>query len=150
MSTSNDTAHLLHHLVAMLSRESDQILMEQLGIGLSQYKILSAIHSHPHIQQKIIASMLGQTEASVSRQVKILQKDGLLIARKNPQNQREHIAELTARGLRLIEAAEHSLGNYHAKFLSGLSGKQQNHIGELLATLHRNTCYMQHPGTQEG
>ena len=42
MSQKNELANLLHHLVALLARESDQILQEQLGIGLSQYKILSS------------------------------------------------------------------------------------------------------------
>lgn len=146
--SANNTANTLHHLVALMSRESDQILMEQLGIGLSQYKILSSIHEQSRIQQKTIANMLGQTEASISRQVKLLQERDMLISRKNPQNQREHITELTPRGLRLIEAAEKVLANFHNKFFVGLTSKQQDQLAEILAALHRDVCYMQHPGVQ--
>jgi MarR family transcriptional regulator for hemolysin len=149
MSQQNDLGTLLHHLVSLMSRESDQTLQEQLGIGISQYKILTTLHEHPHVQQRIIATTLGQTEASISRQIKILTEKGMLVALKNPNNRREHLADLTPRGLRMIEAAEHVLQNYHDKFFSGLADKQQSQLLEQLFSLHRNVCYMQHPGLHE-
>lgn len=142
----NDLGNLLHHLVSLLSRASDQILQEQLGIGLSQYKILTTLHDHSHIQQRMIASMLGQTEASISRQIKILTEKGMLVSLKNPSNQREHLADLTPRGLRVIQAAERALAQYHKEFFSGLNEKQQANIYKELMSLHRTVCFMQHPG----
>ena len=135
----------LHHLVSLLSRESDQLLMEQLGIGLSQYKILTTIHEHPHVRQRAIAGVLGQTEASISRQIKLLQQQGLLVAPQNPVNRREHMADLTARGLRLIEGAERILSFYQDRFFASLSVKQQDQLQKLLAKLHENTCQLDHP-----
>ena len=145
MSQQNDLAQLMHHMVALLSRESDQMLQEQLGIGLSQYKILSTLHEHPHVQQRLIAQMLGQTEASISRQIGLLTNRGMLQAIPNPSNLREHITDLTPRGLRMIEAAEVVLANYHERFFTGLSSKQQSQMLERLESLHRTVCYMQHP-----
>lgn len=145
----NDLGNLLHHLVSLLSRASDQTLQEQLGIGLSQYKILTTLHEHPHIQQRMIASMLGQTEASISRQIKLLTEKGMLLAQPNPSNQREHLADLTSRGLRMIEAAEQALAAYHKQFFAGLNDKQQANIYKELASLHRTVCFMQHPGLHD-
>jgi DNA-binding MarR family transcriptional regulator len=145
VSQQNDLANLMHHMVALVSRESDQMLQEQLGIGLSQYKILTTLHEHPHIQQRMIAQTLGQTEASISRQIKLLTERGMLQAIPNPVNQREHLTDLTSRGLRMIEAAERVLDGYHQRFFSGLSSKQQGQVLEQLESLHRNVCYMQHP-----
>ena len=147
MSQKNELANLLHHLVALLARESDQILQEQLGIWLSQYKILSSLHEHPHVQQRMIAQLLGQTEASISRQIKLLTERGMLRAVPNPSNQREHLTDLTPRGLRMIEAAERVLAAYHDQFFAGLGKKQQNQVYEQLESLHRSVCYMQHPIT---
>lgn len=135
----------MHHMVSLMSRESDQMLQEQLGIGLSQYKILTTLHEHPHIQQRMIAQTLGQTEASISRQIKLLTERGMLRATPNPTNQREHLADLTSRGIRMIEAAEQVLSNYHKRFFAGLSTKQQSQILDQLESLHRTVCYMQHP-----
>lgn len=136
MNIANEIANTLHHIVSLLSRESDQILQEQLGIGLSQYKILITVQKHQHVQQKVIAATLGQTEASISRQVKLLQEDGLLVALKNPNNQREHLTDLTTKGLRLIAAAEKVLASYHQTFFTGLSKKEQQKLTELLVAIH--------------
>jgi DNA-binding MarR family transcriptional regulator len=146
MTQHNDLASLMHHLVSLLSRQSDQVLQEQLGIGLSQYKIMSTLHEHPHIQQKVIASSLGQTEASISRQIKLLTEKGMLNALKNPANQREHITDLTARGVRMIEAAEKVLNHHHHTFFAELSKKEQASMYDALSSLHHGSCTLEHPG----
>ena len=56
--TSSNSSHL-HHLVSLMSRESDQLLQQQRGIGLAQYKILTTLHEHQKVQQKVIAGVLG-------------------------------------------------------------------------------------------
>lgn len=145
MSQQNDLANLMHHLVSLMSRESDQSLQEQLGIGLSQYKILMTLHDHPHIQQRMIAQTLGQTEASISRQIKLLTERGMLQAVPNPLNHREHLTDLTAKGIRMIEAAEKVLAKYHDHFFAGVGNRQQAQVLEQLESLHRTVCYMQHP-----
>lgn len=149
MRVANDISSQMHHLVSLMSREGDQTLQEQLGVGLSQYKILSTLHEHPRLQQRTIAQMLGQTEASISRQIKLLQQKAMLIAPKNPNNRREHIASLTPKGVRIVEAAEKVLENYHRSFLKGLSTKNQQQFHDLLNTIHRDVCYMQHPGVSD-
>lgn len=147
MSASTGTQ--MQHIVALLSRDMDQMLLEQLGIGLAQYKILSTIHEHPHVQQRVIADTLGQTEASVSRQIKLLTEKNMLHAIPNPQNKREHITDLTPKGVQVIDAAERVQAKYQQKFFEGLSDKQRQQLDELLTTLHRNVCYMKHPGVSE-
>ena len=145
MSLTTSNSSQLHHIVTLMSRESDQLLQEQLGIGLAQYKILTTLHEHPKVQQKVIANVLGQTEASISRQIKLLHKKGMLISPKNPQNQREHIASLTPRGMQLITAAETVLDSFHRTFFTSLSHKQQEQLGDILDTLHNKVCLLQHP-----
>ena len=132
---SNELADSFHQLVAKMARESDQILQEQLGIGLSQYKILRTLESQPHVRQRIIASNLGQTEASISRQIKLLGEKGMLIAEKNPDNLREHLADLTLRGQRIIAAAEQVLAQYHKSLFQALSVRQQEKLGDILRLL---------------
>lgn len=135
MESSQQVAQKLHNLSALLSRESDQILQERLGIGLSQYKILASVADNPRLQQRAIAVELGQTEASVSRQVKLLLAKGMITSRKNPTNRREHLTELTPKGERVCEAAAQSLANYHRAFTAHLSPRQQEVLLGLLAQL---------------
>ena len=144
MSHINNVGFLLQHLSFVLARQSDQVLQEQLGIGFSQFKILMALQWHPDIQQKQIAERLGQTEASISRQIKLLQEQGLLTASVNPHNRREHITRPTARGERFTDKAMEILNNYHAPMFAHLSDKQQQQLQEILNVMHDQACTENH------
>lgn len=140
MRPTNNIGYLLNHLAFMLSRQSDQVLQEQLGIGFSQFKIMMALKWNPAVQQKQIAERLGQTEASISRQIKLLHKQGLLNSRVSPENKREHITTLTPKGEKLTERAMQALNNYHAPTFAALSEEQQQTLIEILNTMHDAVC----------
>src|ERR1700741_4591375 len=105
MNPVTNLAYLLQHLAAVMGRQSDQVLQEQLGIGLSQFKILMVLEWNPRVQQRAIADSLGQTEASISRQIKLLKEKKLLATKQDPQNRRRHITAPTPLGMQITEAA---------------------------------------------
>lgn len=140
MDTRNNLGYLFHHISFVIARQSDQILQEQLGIGFSQFKILLMLQNGVGIQQKQIAQMLGQTEASISRQIKLLSDQGMLTSEVSPQNRREHITRLTGKGIRISDKAMEILNNYHAPIFSRLSERQQHQLRELLTLMHDATC----------
>ena len=131
--------YLVTHLASILARMSDQILLEQLGLGFSQFKIMLVLKNHPHIQQKQIAAALGQTEASISRQIKMLHSDGLITARVSKENRREHITTLTPKGDRFIEQSLKILTK-HYEPLFGVLGKKQGQFIEQLEAIHTVAC----------
>lgn len=137
--------YLLQHTATILMRQSDQVLQERLGIGMSQYKLLMMLQHNPNVQQRKLAECLGQTEASISRQIKLLCEKGLLVIRVNPKSRREHITILTARGLKMTDAAADVLSGYHSPMLDLLSEKQQQQLIETLRTFHTHICV---PGKQ--
>jgi DNA-binding MarR family transcriptional regulator len=105
MGPTNNLGYLVQHLAAVMGKQGDQMLQEQLGIGYSQFKILMVLEWNPRVQQRTIAESLGQTEASISRQIKLLQRKGLLVAKPDPQNRRKHITTPTTLGMQMTEAA---------------------------------------------
>lgn len=147
----------IQHVATLLGRQSDQVLQEQLGVGLSQYKILRILQDNPQVQQRQIADLLGQTEASISRQIKLLIGKQMISSNTNPANRREHLTTLTARGIRILDAANTVLEQYHASTLNALSVKEQGTLLKLLGTLHRQMCVLDdgesadltHPGAPE-
>lgn len=140
MENTYNLGFTLHHLAFVFSRQSDQILQEQLGLGFSQYKLLMILHKHPHIQQKTIAEKLGQTEASISRQIKLMIHDGLLTTTKRAENRREHITTLTPNGERLTEQAVEILTRYHEPIFNRLSPQQREALIDALEILHTEAC----------
>ena len=141
----NNLGYLLQHVTAMLGKQSEQILQEQLGIGLSQFKILRVLQSDPHMKQRQIAYALGQTEASISRQVKLMLDDGLLQSRVSPQNRRDHITVPTIKGIKFTEVSQDLLAKYHAPTFELLTEKQREHLREALEIIHGHICPTNHP-----
>jgi DNA-binding MarR family transcriptional regulator len=140
MQPSNNLGYLLQHLAFVMARQNDQVLQERLGIGFSQFKLLMILERTPHIQQKDIADALGQTEASISRQIKLMHEKGLLQTTVSPENRRRHLTTPTAKGTRLAEAAMEALNIHHGPVFARLSGKQQEQLLEALAEMHKSVC----------
>jgi DNA-binding MarR family transcriptional regulator len=140
MEPSQAILYYLQHLSVLTHRQSDQVLQEQLGIGTSQYRILQVLQANPAVQQKQIANLLGQTEASISRQVKLMQEKGLIVAKVNPENKREHLTQLLPKGERLLEVGTQVLLQYHQPSFENLSHKDQVILIKLLAQVHNSIC----------
>ncbi len=137
---TNNIGFLLQRLSFMLARQNDQVLQEQLGIGFSQFKILMMLNWHTDVQQRQIADKLGQTEASISRQIKLLEERNFITVTINKDNKREHITRLTTKGMRTIEKAFEVLNNYHAPMFEQLSEKQQQQLRETLNIMFNYIC----------
>lgn len=140
MNSVNNLYFLLNHLSEVISKQSDQILKEQLGVGLSQYKILMVLEWNPRIQQKAIADNLGQTEASISRQIKLLKSKKLLSTKSDPLNKRRHMSLPTPLGMQITEAAAALLRRNINEDMDRLDNSQLSKVAESLSQLHKQIC----------
>lgn len=141
MDFKNSIGYLLHELAHLIDAESDQVLRERLGIGFAQFKVLLVLEENDTSTQKQIASALNQTEASISRQVKVLRQKALARITTRPSNRREHLVELTERGHQMIDKSTSALNSYHGPMFERLSEKQQLQISGALqlirSSIHR-------------
>ena len=136
MDSQQAILYYIQQVAILIHRQSDQVLQERLGMGVSQYRILRAVQANPSVQQKQIAGLLGQTEASISRQIKLMRQRGMISVRANPDNKREHLTMLQPRGERLLEVASQTLAQYHAPTMGLLSDKDQAQLAKMLRGLH--------------
>lgn len=140
MSMVNNLNYLVQHLAAVINKQTDQVLQEQLGIGLSQYRILMVLEWNPRLQQRAIATALGQTEASISRQIKVLEAKGLLTASADKTNKKVHITVPTPLGMQLTEAANTIITNNFNSDFNELGENFQKQFFEQLENLHKTVC----------
>lgn len=140
MEQKNTVEYLLQHLAATINRQIDQAMQEKIGIGLAQFKILQSLESNPAVRQYQIAAALGQTEASVSRQVKLLIDKGLLTSQISPKDRRERINVPTAKGLKMVGASDTAMRQYIDARFAGIGDKRQKQLVELLSILHAQVC----------
>lgn len=146
MQPLDDVGYLFQHVAGVLYRQSDQTLQERLGIGLSQFRILGMLGWRPNIKQRQLASYLGQTEASISRQIKLLQEKGMVITEIDPSERRQHLATPTPKGLKITQAAREILAEHQAPLFSRFSEKQQQQFREMLTQMHEYCCAANRPG----
>ena len=104
------------------------------------------LERNPHIQQRQIADALGQTEASISRQIRVMTDKGLLHSTVSPHNRREHITTPTTKGGRLVEEAMSVLNNFHAPMFGRLSEKDRDQLLKILSSMHEYVCQAGKPG----
>jgi DNA-binding MarR family transcriptional regulator len=140
IQSASTIGYLLQHVATMMQRQSDQMLQERLGIGMSQYRILLMVEHTPNVGQRIIADSLGQTEASISRQVKLLHERGMLVTRIDPRERRRHITALTPKGAKVILAAREILEQFYDPLFGAMSNKEQEQLHMMLTGLHERTC----------
>lgn len=140
MKITNNIGYLINHLAFILGRQSNQVLLESLGIGFSQFKILMVLKWSPLVKQKDIASRLGQTEASVSRQIGLLHDKRFLKTIVRPENRRQHITVLTTKGETIIDESLRRLNDYYSPVLQELTPQQQATLIELLGIMHSKVC----------
>ncbi|MBP6962730.1 winged helix-turn-helix transcriptional regulator [Candidatus Saccharibacteria bacterium] len=121
----------IHKLAFLLEKRADENLKAQAGIGFAQFKVLEAIGSNMLAKQNLIASQLDQTEASISRQIKILQKKGLISVASVMGNRRARELSLTEKGEELLLQSVETLDMAQAQIIGALSYQEQRHFQEL-------------------
>lgn len=132
--------YMLHQLMFMIDHQSDEALRRELGIGFSQFKILMAAKHRSGLKQNDIAAYLGQTEASISRQIKLMKSDGLLIVQTDPENRRARSIILSQKGTELGRRCVEILQATHAAVFGSLSFSEQKLMQELLERLINKAC----------
>lgn len=121
----------IHKLAFLLEKQADESLRQNLDIGFAQYKVLEAINQNNLSKQNDIASMLDQTEASISRQIKILQKKGLIFVAGVMGNKRARELSLTEVGDEMVRQAEEVLDVTQAQIFGVLGYQEQQVFQEL-------------------
>lgn len=144
MPNIDEIDYLLQHLTSLLARNSDQILLEQLGLGYAQFKILRVLNPGLAVKQRTIAAALGQTEASISRQIKLLVVKGYITRSTEPHNKRVRLIKITPKGQEIAKVSEEALSKYHSSLLSEFSDKQKANLLSSLENFHSHVCKVAH------
>lgn len=122
-------------LVWKLQQSSDELLMKKSGVGLSQTRILAALDKSVARSQAQIALNLGQTEANVSRQLRVMKKAGLVNITKNKKDHRQRDVSLTPKGHRTYLKAEQILTHHEKGLLSTMSRSEARNFQDQVSGL---------------
>ena len=87
--------HDLLYQLRLADQSMTQLFERQLGISLTRYQILCFLIDQSPCNQIAVQDRLKIDQAALTRHFKILEKEGLVNRRRNPENQREVLVEVT-------------------------------------------------------
>ncbi len=97
---SKSFMYSIHQTYFLVQKKLEHKLQKVGNISFSQFLILLPLHCKGHASQSDIADYLHLTEATVSRHINSLSKDGILTRKEDPDNRRKHILALTPKGVK--------------------------------------------------
>jgi DNA-binding MarR family transcriptional regulator len=113
-------------LRACIDRVSTAVLRKKMGFGVSQFRILYVLANKPEMTQKVIADFWDVTEASVSRQIGILIRQGLAL--KKAKNG----IIITPKGKKALDMAMDETAEAFEKIFRDISDSDRKRAAELL------------------
>jgi DNA-binding MarR family transcriptional regulator len=132
---------LLTRLARVVHRRSTERL---LGMRVKQYGTLCFVRDGGGVLQSDLAEALYMDANNLVLLLNDLEAHGWIERRRDPQDRRRHIVEVTPAGERAIEKAEHSMESIEDEVLSELSGKEREALRRLLAkALEQQTSAVQ-------
>jgi MarR family transcriptional regulator for hemolysin len=131
---------VLSRAARIVSRAFDQALADA-GGSLPMWLIVLNLKSGRAANQRELAASVGVSEATVTHHLNAMEKSGLLTRRRDPENRRVHLVELTDAGdamfVRLRDAAvtfdrrlRRGLGAEELATLEGLLQRLASNVGE--------------------
>jgi DNA-binding MarR family transcriptional regulator len=113
---------------AFHKRTSEDVL----GMRLRQYMALSKVRDHPGISQQELAEVMLFDPNAVVLLLNELEDLGYSVRRRDPEDRRRHIVELTETGRQALRRAEKGRASIEDELLRGLTAEEKATLRSLL------------------
>ncbi|GAB5437819.1 MarR family winged helix-turn-helix transcriptional regulator [Falsiruegeria mediterranea] len=115
----------LSRIHAKLNAQAARILKETAGISLSQWRIFVMIETHGKITPAQIVKRTDFDKGQVSRTVKGMLKEGLIVVEGSESDQRSHTLEFTDKGYGLFQQARPAMRTRQTALLGSLTANER-------------------------
>ncbi|MGE8655849.1 MAG: MarR family winged helix-turn-helix transcriptional regulator [Achromobacter sp.] len=112
------------------------------GMASTRWRLLFLVHSKGVCTQKDLTQQIGVDPGSITRQIKLLDQDGLVARSAHPQDNRLTEVRLTAKGLATVERVRAQRAVFLQEMMKGCSAKE---IDAFLVVLDRIAINLDHP-----
>ena len=109
-----------------------------LGMRFKPYMTLGFIRDHPGVTQQEIESALFIDANSVVLLLNELEAAQFSVRRRDPNDRRRHIVEITAAGRKALEKADRARDSLEDEVLAGLSVEERKSLRRLLERVLEN------------
>lgn len=125
---NRDIFFALQKSLFVFDKSSEHVLREQKMLTLAQFHVLVTLSAIGNVSQQLVAEILHNTQASVSRQVSILLRKKLITRVQNTKNKREYKLSCTALGTAEVKRTMTVLDNHFEKIFAILTHDEKKGI----------------------
>src|SRR5919202_2360910 len=108
------------------------------GGSLPVWLVLIALKSQQAANQRQLADAVGIQGPTLTHHLNTMESAGLLTRRRDPENRRMHLVELTAAGDQLFRRLRDAAISFDRRLRSGLSESDTAQLEQLLNRLREN------------
>jgi DNA-binding MarR family transcriptional regulator len=121
-------------MVTMLSKSVYSAVAERRGSSfkIKQVIALSYLRELGAVGQKYLGAVLCLDANNTVLLLNDLERDGLVVRKRDPEDRRRHVVELTATGLEVLHEAETSMSEVEDSLLAALDEDQRKQFRALL------------------
>ncbi|TMF77770.1 MAG: winged helix-turn-helix transcriptional regulator [Chloroflexi bacterium] len=105
---------------------------ELLGMRLKPYMTLGYVRDHPGVAQGDLEAAMFMDANAVVLLLNELETARYVVRRRDPQDRRRHIVELTTAGSHALERADRAREGLEDEVLSGISSEERKTLRRLL------------------
>jgi DNA-binding MarR family transcriptional regulator len=134
-----DTCLCLHtqRAARALSRLFDEAL-RPVGLTSGQFSLLNALNRPVPPSIAPVAQLLAMDRTTLTAALKPLERDGLVVIAKDPDDRRNRLLRLTDKGRGILAAAFPIWRDLHAAIEAGMSGLEPDNLRSALDGLSRS------------
>jgi DNA-binding MarR family transcriptional regulator len=131
--TTGDDGPGLIGLVMQLSKSFNRSSTEEmLGMRLKAFFLLSYVSDHPGITQQELGEALLLDPNAVVLLLNELEERGYSVRRRDAEDRRRHVVEITAAGRAAVAKAEKARDAIEEQLLGELTGEERRELRRLL------------------
>lgn len=127
----------LAQVAKIVSRTFDDALAEA-GGSLPVWLILITLKSRQLANQRQLAAAVGIQGATLTHHLNAMEAAGVLTRRRDPDNRRVHLVELTPAGDALFMRLRQTAVTFDEQLRAGMSEREVTQLHRLLGKLHDN------------
>lgn len=110
------------------------------GGSRPSWLVLMSLKARPAANQRELAAAVGIQGATLTQHLNTMENDGLLTRRRDPNNRRVHLVELTEKGESAFFQMRQAAVAFDRQLRTGLADDDVATLERLLARLHDNVA----------
>jgi len=121
--------------LGQVSFRLSEVVLLPLGLRVRHYTVLQALDDNGPLAQLDLASLLRIDTATMVATIDDLEGGGHATRRRDPDDRRRSLVELTASGAQTLKKANSALEVLETQALAGLSPAQRRQLATIIRTL---------------